>query len=72
MLDFYCPKVKFRIEVDGLSHQSEKDIRDDKERDAWLQKQGILVQRYTSDQVFERIEEVVQDIINTCNKRVKE
>lgn len=50
VLDFYCPKIKLCIEVDGEQHEltRTKDTR----RDAFLAKFGILTIRIPSLELF--------------------
>jgi very-short-patch-repair endonuclease len=45
VLDFYCPKAKLCIEVDGELHTRDKQREHDQKRDQWLNEQGIYVYR---------------------------
>ena len=45
-LDFYCPKLKLCIEVDGEQHQYRQEA--DARRDVYLRKRGILTVRIPS------------------------
>jgi very-short-patch-repair endonuclease len=45
VLDFYCPKAKLCIEVDGEHHTHDEQIEHDRRRDLWLKEQGIHVYR---------------------------
>ncbi len=45
VLDFYAPRWKIGIELDGPFHEPEEDAK----RDAWLAKKGIRIFRYPSE-----------------------
>ena len=49
-LDFYCPRLKLCLEVDGEQHQLTKDR--DARRDAFLAEYGILTIRIPSLELF--------------------
>jgi len=58
--DFCCLSQKLIVELDGEYH--EKIKKEDKERDDYLREQGFRVLRFTNDQVFDRIEWILQTI----------
>jgi very-short-patch-repair endonuclease len=47
IVDFYCPRAKVAIELDGAHHNPEKDAR----RDRILSERGILVLRFENNVV---------------------
>ena len=49
VLDFYCAAAKLCVEVDGPVH--EDTARYDAARTAWLAKEGIVVLRFSTDEV---------------------
>ncbi|WP_397420856.1 endonuclease domain-containing protein [Phenylobacterium sp.] len=53
ILDFYCPKAKLAVEIDGAGHFEKAQIEHDERRDAWLNRQGVTVFRVTASAVFE-------------------
>jgi len=53
ILDFFCPKAKLAVEVDGAGHFEEVQIEHDERRDAWLTRQGVTVYRVSASTVFE-------------------
>lgn len=59
--DFYCPKAKLVIEVDGSIHLSQKDY--DRVRDWLIRQLGIRVLRFTNDQVLNDIKSVTKAIV---------
>jgi very-short-patch-repair endonuclease len=62
IVDFYSPKIKLAIEVNGAIHDK-SDIRElDKEKEETLKNANISVLRFKNDKVLINIEEVL-DII---------
>jgi len=45
VLDFYCPKARLAIEIDGASHDMGDLPQRDLQRDQWLRKHGVTVVR---------------------------
>lgn len=72
IIDFYCPKLKFAIEIDGSTHSTNKEIKNDLIREEFLSKFGIKTKRYTNTDIYDNLEEVILDIYNFCLKRNKE
>lgn len=66
VVDFCCPKLKLIIEIDGLSHAEEDIFEKDQKREEFLVGLGFNIKRYSSKDVFEKTEEVVNDIFYTC------
>ncbi|KKR41866.1 hypothetical protein A2356_03750 [Candidatus Nomurabacteria bacterium RIFOXYB1_FULL_39_16] len=61
IVDFYCAKLCFAVEIDGEIHDFQK-IRD-KERDSLLkQKFGLQIIRYTNKEVLTNTEKVIDDL----------
>ena len=65
IVDFYCHKAKLVIELDGGQHYDDEKLKQDEDRTAWLESQGLVVLRFTNldvDQHFlgvcERIKEI--------------
>ncbi len=46
IVDFFCPKAKLVVEVDGGQHYEEKGEMEDKIRGAYLNKLGLKVLRF--------------------------
>ena len=60
--DFYCPKAKLVLEVDGGQHL-EKDAKEyDQVRDEFLKNMGLTVLRFTNVDVMDNIDGVVEVI----------
>lgn len=66
VLDFYCPKKRLAVEVDGGQHAGETNLHDMKRTD-FLNKQNIRVIRFWNNEVLSNIEGVVERIIEEVN-----
>lgn len=51
IVDFYCPVLKFIIEVDGRQHYDEDARKYDAKRTAYAESFGITVFRVTNEQI---------------------
>lgn len=66
IVDFYCPILKLAIEVDGFTHAEEEVFEKDCRKDEFLNKLGIKVSRYSSEQVLKTLRNVLLDIEFSC------
>jgi very-short-patch-repair endonuclease len=57
--DFMCKELMLIIEVDGITHQDEKVIVNDKIRQAKLEAAGFTVLRFTDDEVLKDMRGVI-------------
>jgi len=71
IVDFYAPKVKLVIEVDGSQHQDAHNEQRDIDRDNFLRENGLQVMRFDSRQVLTETEAVVQVIYERVGERLK-
>lgn len=60
--DFYCPKKKLVIEIDGGIHDDATVQEYDKIRQKAIEFKGIKVIRFKNKDVFERMEFVLAEI----------
>ena len=63
IVDFFCPKAKLVIEVDGSQHYSDETTEYDRIRDEYLMSLGLRVMRFTNTEVMKNIEGVIESII---------
>ena len=61
--DFYCHEKRLVIEVDGGIHVDAEVKEHDENRSAELDRLGITVIRFTNDQIFEQLEQVLEEIV---------
>ena len=62
IVDFFCPRAKLVIEVDGSQHLVGDSIEYDRIRDDYLSSFGLRVLRFTNTDVLKHIESVVERI----------
>jgi very-short-patch-repair endonuclease len=62
IVDFYCPKIKLVLEVDGGQHYQDRNIFRDKARSDYLNKIGFKVLRFTNIEVLKNIDGVINKI----------
>lgn len=62
ILDFYCPRLKLAIEVDGDSHFFAGVEKQDKARQEYIEAFGIRFIRFANDDICESLDSVCQDI----------
>lgn len=67
ILDFYCPKKRLAIELDGGQHNENKAKHHDEVRTKFLESKNIQVLRFWNNEVIGNIEGVVDVIIRTLN-----
>jgi len=68
IVDFYCPKLKLIIEIDGATHAIEREIKNDKIREDYLKKLGLVIKRYTNTEIKFYLDNVVEDIFEKCEE----
>lgn len=62
IVDFYAPRAKMVIEVDGAQHLEPSGIEADAERDGYLSRLGLNVLRFDNLQVLRETEAVLDTI----------
>ena len=72
ILDFYIPRYKTAIEIDGLQHTLPENRVNDSQRDEYLLEQGIKVLRYSNHDINTRFNFVADDIMKKVGITVKD
>jgi very-short-patch-repair endonuclease len=72
IVDFYAPKARLVVEVDGSQHREGPQPLEDAQRDAYLVSQGLLVQRFSNLQVLLELDAVVAVIFQELMNRLGE
>ncbi|MDD5031453.1 MAG: endonuclease domain-containing protein [Patescibacteria group bacterium] len=62
VVDFYCPKLKLIIELDGVVHDFRKQRERDYLKEKELEKLNFKVIRYNNFDIMENIGEVMKDL----------
>ncbi|HPP08537.1 MAG TPA: endonuclease domain-containing protein [bacterium] len=63
VVDFYCPRAKLIIEIDGGQHYEDDGRRKDEMRDKFLSGIGLKILRFSDRDVIENIEGVVEHVL---------
>ena len=67
--DFYCPKLKLAIELDGANHFFDgQSTNYDNQRQKFIESTGIKVLRFWNNEIYENM----NGVIETLNKRIEE
>ena len=64
-MDFYAPKAKLVVEVDGSQHLGSINKQNDAERDSYLESAGLQVLRFNNIQILQELNAVVNMILRT-------
>ena len=62
IVDFYCPKAKLVIEIDGGQHYDDENIKKDNIRDDYMREQRLIVLRFSDREVFDNLDAVIERI----------
>ena len=71
IVDFYCPKLKLIIEIDGYQHFYEENKEYDSKRTEYFEKLGFYVLRFENTEVKKDFENVRYIINNVCESLEK-
>ena len=71
IVDFYCPKAKMVVELDGSQHFEPEAAQADRGRTEYLNRLGIQVLRYANNGVNGQFQAVCEDIDNQVRKVVR-
>ena len=67
ILDFYCHALKLVIEVDGSIHNLKEVKNNDQQRQHALEKDGLIVLRFSNEKILTNLEEVISKIEQHIN-----
>ena len=62
ILDFYCSELNLGIELDGYSHGFIEVFQNDSRKTSRMRNLGITILRFSDDQVFNDMENVLWEI----------
>jgi len=71
IVDFYGPKAKLVIELDGGQHEEENHRIRDAARDEKLRQQGLMVLRFDNVQMLRETEAVLEEIWRVVGERLE-
>jgi very-short-patch-repair endonuclease len=70
-LDFFCPKAKLAIEVDGIGHDMGDHPELDSARDAYVLANGVETIRIPAAEVLHHSHSVADAVIRMCLARIE-
>ena len=70
IVDFYIPKAKLVIEVDGSQHLETENSEKDRKRDNYMNTVGIQVLRFNNIEVLKETDAVVKVIARAIRDRL--
>jgi len=70
ILDFYCPKLRLAIELDGDQHKEKETVLYDQDRTKFLDGADIKVIRFWNNDVVKNIDMVLTKIRNQISNMV--
>ncbi len=62
IVDFYCPRANFIVEVDGGQHYKKESKQRDRVRDDYMLSLGLTVLRFSDQEVFKNPDGVMEKI----------
>ena len=65
ILDFFCHDANLAIEVDGAVHLGSKEY--DEERTQYLESTGLIVIRFSNEEIEENVDKVIESIYVCLN-----
>lgn len=68
ILDFYCPKLRLAIELDGSQHGEKDAILYDQERNKYLESVNIKTLRFWNNEVIKNLDTVLDQIYSKANE----
>src|SRR4030065_1456669 len=69
IVDFFAPRAKLVVEVDGSQHVEDKHAQKDRSRDDYLASFGLKVLRFNSREVLKESDAVVEVIYRTITEK---
>ena len=66
IVDFYCPKLKLIVELDGMVHDFRKQRERDYLKEKELEKLNFKIIRYNNFDIIENIDEIMTNLKNIC------
>lgn len=70
IVDFFAPRAKLGVEVDGSQHRVDDHVEKDRLRDSYLGSLGLKVLRFNSREVLKENGAVVEAIYRTLANRL--
>jgi very-short-patch-repair endonuclease len=62
VVDFFCPAKRLILELDGGHHNTDEQAQRDRERQAWLEKEGYRVVRFWNSEISGDLHAVLERV----------
>ena len=63
VVDFYCPRAKLAVEIDGKSHLGAEAREYDKDRAEFIESAGVKIIRFSNEQIYNDLNGVLLEIL---------
>lgn len=70
VVDFVCLDAKLVLEVDGATHSTSHEIRQDEERTRVLEICGYHIIRFANAEIYENLDGVMETILAELGRRI--
>jgi very-short-patch-repair endonuclease len=60
ILDFYCPKLKLAVEIDGITHENAHQREYDYKRQLYIESFSIILIRFSDDEILSNLDLVIE------------
>ncbi len=67
--DFFCPKARLVIEIDGSQHYSDEMTEEDRKRDEYMRNHGLKVMRFSDADVLKNTVGVIESILENMRDK---
>jgi len=67
IVDFYCPKKRLAVELDGSQHSAVESQKYDEERSKYIEHLNINVIRFWNNEISQNLEGVLDEILFELN-----
>ena len=72
VVDFYCSGAKLVVELDGSQHYTEQGLEYDRQRSLYLEAYGLMVLRFSNDDIDKNFEGVCMEIDKVVKERLQD
>src|SRR5437016_5666666 len=72
IVDFWCPKARLAIEVDGSVHEKQEVMANDEQKEQALASYNIALLRFSNDEVLLHLKIVLANIKRECDYRMQQ
>ena len=70
VVDFYCPRLRLVIEVDGPSHFINNEaVKNDQERQAFIESFNIKFVRISNNDIYNNLEGVINKLLSVIQEK---